>query len=93
MATASLVDATIKGFPNPSLPNHTVNPDYAAIKELHQLLMDNASSFDSNLGVGQNGYLGLVLPPKQYALIVDTPFVRPPNLGRTAVIPLLTLPR
>ena len=49
MSTASLVKATVEGFPTPLLSKHVVKPDYAAIKELHQLLTVNAFSFDSNL--------------------------------------------
>ena len=32
MSTASSVDATIKGFLDPSLPKHAGNTDYAEIK-------------------------------------------------------------
>ena len=61
MSTASSYDATVKGFPTPSLPKHAVKPDYAEIKEVHQLFMENVSFVESDLVRGQNGYLGLVL--------------------------------
>ena len=48
------------------------------IKEIHQLLTVNAASVESELGGGQNGYLGIILPPKEYARISNTPFVCPP---------------
>ena len=87
MSTASLVNATEEGLPTPSLPKHTVKPDYAAIKEIHQLLMSNVASVESNLGRGQNGYLRLILPPEQYSCISDTAFVRPSDPGITATVP------
>ena len=64
MPTTAAVDATVDGFPNPSLPKHFGKPDYAAIKETHQLLTSNVVSIECDLGVGQNGYLGLIIPPK-----------------------------
>ena len=59
----------MEGFPTPSLPKNSDNPNYAAIKETHQLLTANAASVKCDLGGGQNGYLGLILPPKQYARV------------------------
>ena len=44
MSIASAVDATEEGFPTPSLPKHSENPDYSAIKETHQLLTENVVS-------------------------------------------------
>ena len=49
MPTASVVDATLEGFPTPSLPKHSAKPDYAAIKDSHQLLTANAASIECNL--------------------------------------------
>ena len=46
----------------------------------------NAESVESNLGGGENGYLGKVLPPKQYSFIFDTTFVRLPDPGRITTI-------
>ena len=65
--TAAAVDATVEGLPAPSLPKHSIKPDYASIKETHQLLTANAESVKCDLGEGQNGYLGLILSPEQYA--------------------------
>ena len=55
MPTAAVVNATTKGFPIPSLHNHSGKTKYAAIKETNQLLMANVESIDWNLGRGQNG--------------------------------------
>ena len=92
MPTAAAVDAKVEGFPTPSLPNHSGNPDYAAIKDNHQFLTSNAASAECNLGGGQNGYLGLILPPEQYARVSGTAFVLPPDPGQTAHVPEWTVP-
>ena len=74
MLTTSFFDSTAKGFSTHSLPKHAVKPYYASIKECHQLLMVNVASVESNFGGGQNTYLRLGLPPKQYDRIAHTPF-------------------
>ena len=66
MSTASSVDATIKGFLDPSLPKHAGNTDYVEIKEHHQLLMENTVSVDSDIFRENNVYLGIIFPPDQY---------------------------
>ena len=64
------------------------------IKEIHQLLTVNAASVESELGGGQNGYLGIILPPKEYARISNTPFVcPPPKPGRMETVPAWMQPR
>ena len=90
--TASAVDATVEGFPTPLLPKHPGKPDYAAIRETHQLLTANAASVECNLGGGHNGYLGLILPPEQYERLSGTAFILPPDPGRTAHVPARTAP-
>ena len=87
MPTASAVETTGGGFPNPSLPNHSGKMDYAAIKDTHQLLTANAASVKCNLGGGQNGYLGIILPPTQYEQVSGTDFILPPDPGRTTHVP------
>ena len=66
MSTASLVDAIAKRFLTTSFPKHTGNTNYAEIKWSHQLLTENVALVGRKLERVQNGYLGLVLPPKQY---------------------------
>ena len=87
-----VVDATVEGFPTPSLPKHSGKPDYSAIKDTHQLLTANAVSVECDLGGGQNGYLSLILPPKQYPCVSRTAFVLPSNPGKTAHVPAWTAP-
>ena len=63
--TATFIDDTIEVFLTPSPPKHTGNPNYSAIKDIHQLLTENAELVESNLIVRQNVYIGIILPPKQ----------------------------
>ena len=81
MLTATSVNATVERFPIPSLPKCMGKTDYATIKEVHQLLTANVSLVESELGEGQNGYLGLIFPPEQYAHISGTAFIIPPKPG------------
>ena len=55
--------------------------------------MLNAALVEIDLGGGQNGYLGNILLPKQYARISDTAFVCLTDLGRTATVPYWTTTR
>ena len=63
MSTAKVVYATVEGFPTPSLPKQSDKPDYASIKETHQLLTENTASIMCDLSGGHNGYLSLTLQP------------------------------
>ena len=66
---------------------HIGKPDYAAIKETHQLLTAKAASVKCKLGGGQNSYLSLILPPEQYERVSGTAFILPPNPVKTAHVP------
>ena len=92
MLTATVVNATVEGFPTPSLPNHAGKSDCASILEIHQILMANLASIKCNLGGGQNGYLSSFLPPRQYYCVSSTDFVLPPVLGRILQVPIWTHP-
>ena len=54
--------------------------------------MENVASIECNLGGGQNGYIDLILLPKQYDRLYDTAFVLPPDPGQTAHVPTYTPP-
>ena len=56
-------------------------PSYDTIKRLHNELKANAGRVPSNLGGGMHGHLALVISPTQYAMISNTPFVRPAHPG------------
>ena len=82
----------MEGFPTPSLPKRADKPDYAAIKEIHQLLTANVALVESDLDGGQNGSLRIILPSMKYACISDTTFICPPKPGRMATVPAWTPP-
>ena len=82
----------MEGLPTPSPPKHYNNLYCVIIKETHQLLTVNTTSIKCDLDRGQNGYLGLILLPEQYAHVSGTAFVLPPDPGRTAQVPAWTLP-
>ena len=50
-------------------------PTYETLHLLHNELNSNAMAFQSNLGVRQHGYLGLVVSPTFYAHFTNAPFV------------------
>ena len=52
-------------------------PDFTYLDGMKQQLMTNAQCVHSLSGKGDHGYLGLLLDPREYALISNTPFVRP----------------
>ena len=52
-------------------------PTHEDIEHLKKELRANAASVDSNLGGGDHGYLGLVLPRREYQKIATTEFKVP----------------
>ena len=54
---------------------------------LRKQLKANAKSVPSNLGGGNFGHLGLVIPPNRYNLISNVPFVRPNHPGPLVIPP------
>ena len=68
-----------------------VKTGHSSIKDIHQLLTENAASAEINLDGCQNGYLGLKFTPKKYAHISDTPFILLPNPVITETVPAWTL--
>ena len=64
-------------------------PTYESLKELKDVLIENAASIESTRGGGNHGLLGLVVTPAEYATDVDAnhPFDRPANPGLGPVFP------
>ena len=54
---------------------------------LRKQLKSNAKSVPSNLCGGNFGYLGLVIPPNQYNLISNVPFIQPTHPGPLVIPP------
>lgn len=89
MAPSSVptVDDFINGFPR-TPTKIDGRPDYEQLNDLRKIIKENASSVTTQLGGGNNGYLGLVVTPAVYATIAPgTPFNRPAFPGPNAVIP------
>ena len=64
-------------FPKPDLTPIIGKPTF---QDLYQLLLDlrqNAQTVHCNLGGGDHGHLGLLMTPGQYAMVSQTPYVRP----------------
>ena len=61
-------------------------PTNKTLKRQKQELRANASSVESDLGIWDHGYLGLVLTDAEYATVMATPFV-PPTYPATLTTP------
>ena len=64
-------------------------PTHEDIEQLKKELRANAASVECNLGGGNHGYLGLVLPSTEYNKIVGTTF-KVPDYPATLTIPART---
>ena len=80
-------DSIIEGFPHSSIEKIKGEPTYYSIKEVERKLIKNASSFPSELGGGNHGYLGLVLKPTKYQLVTGETFTPHPNPGSLPIFP------
>jgi len=75
-------------FPHPTLAKIEGRPDNATLTANRNQIKDNAASIPSDLGGGQHGLLGSVLPHAMYATIaVGQQFVPPAFPGTSPVIP------
>jgi hypothetical protein len=81
------VDASIDGFPHPSIQPILGPPTYASIAEVHLQLNANAASVFSNLGNGTLGLLALTVTEEVYDTLSDEPFVPPENPGTQPDLP------
>ena len=81
------VEDIIASFPHPNVPKIEGEPTYKAIKEIEKLLISNASSFESELGGGTHGYLGLVIKPARYQIITGNTFDLHNNLCALPIFP------
>jgi len=84
---ADNVDNIIEGFPYSTIDKVSGEPTYHIIKEVERKLIKNASSFPSELGGGQHGYLGVVLTPTKYNLVTGHDFIPHPNPGSIPTFP------
>ena len=86
MSSPSVEDITVS-FPHPNAPKIEGEPTYKTIKETEKLLIINASSFESELGRGTHGYLGLVIKPARYQTITGNTFIPHNNPGALPMFP------
>ena len=74
-------------FEFPTLTPIRGEPTADTLILLKNQLKANARSVPSNLGGGNFGHLGLVIPPNRYNLISNVPFVRPNHPGPLVIPP------
>lgn len=56
-------------------------PQFDSVQTLKDQLKTNSQTVVSDLGGGAHGHLGLVLPPPEYALVSQVPYVFPAHPG------------
>ena len=81
------VDTICSVFEHQTIQPYTREPDYEAIKSVHDQLKANAASISSELGGGKHGLLGLIMSNAIYVLVTNSSFRFPPNPGLLPTIP------
>jgi hypothetical protein len=66
------VEDVMASFPHPILPSVQGEPDYQTIHATRKLLQVNSRAFDTHLGGGTLGHLGLIISDASYAMIAPT---------------------
>ena len=72
----SSVESIRSAFEHQTIQPCTGEPDYDAIKSVHNKLKANAASIPSTLGGGNHGILGLIMSDATYLLVSTTTFVK-----------------
>ena len=75
------VHSAIKGIPYSTILKHAGELTHKVIKDVERKLIKNASSYPSELGGGNDGYLGLILAPEKYLLVTGSNFTPHSNPG------------
>lgn len=73
--TGLTVKAVMETFTNSTILKIEEEPDFTNIKAIKKLIITNASSCKSELGGGQHGILGLVMPDTRHQTITGSEFV------------------
>ena len=84
---SSSVEIICSTFEHQTIQPYTDEPDYDAIKSVHNNLKANAASIPSTLGGGKHGLLGLIMSNATYLLVSNTAFLHPTNPGLLPNIP------
>ena len=81
MTTNTNIDYIATNFRHAALTKIVGTPNYDTLKVIKEELMENAGSVPCDLGGGNNGHLGLVLTPQEYANVSATAYTRPVHPG------------
>jgi hypothetical protein len=65
----STVENVMASFPHPVLPTVQGEPDYQTIHATRRFLQANSQAFDTHLGGGTLGHLGLIISDASYSMI------------------------
>jgi hypothetical protein len=82
----STVEEVMASFPHPILPTVEGEPDYQTIHVTRKFLQENARAFDTHLGGGTLGHLGLIILDVSYSNIAP-PTAEAPTLWETPNAP------
>jgi hypothetical protein len=81
------IDSVIEGFPQSNIEKVKGELTYHTIKDVEKKLIKNASSYQTELGSRNYGYLELILNPTKYELITRNIFTPYPNPGSIPTFP------
>ena len=85
MCANSTVDYIAAYFPYKTITKISEWPTYDTLKTLKKMIKAYASSVISDLGGGQHGHLGLVVPDVEYNRITDYTYTKPTHLGELKI--------
>ena len=77
MCANATIDYIAAYFPYKTFKKISERPTYNNLKTLKKMTKANASSVISNLGGGQHGHLGLVIPDAKYNRITGYTYTKP----------------
>ena len=87
MTTELTVEAILEAFPNKIQPI-IGRPASQTLTELKQLLYENAATIPSNIGGGNHGHLGIIMPPAIFFIMAGgAAWIAPNNPGVAPAIP------
>ena len=81
------IDYVSTYFQHPTVTSIAGEPAYDTVLRLKKEIQANAASVPCELGGGNNGYLGIVLRPAEYAKVSATAFNCPARPGPLVIPP------
>jgi len=85
--TGNTVESVIESFSTSVIIKIEGKPIYKAIKAVEKQIIANTLSYESELGRGNHGLLGLIIIPNRYQIITGHVFFPYNNLGVLPVFP------